>query len=184
MVKHSISPTHGIPAHGHSLGVGFTAWRLNSAPSQWCPLSSLSSHNKQLTPTQRYNSLCYSASLFYHSSSSNSFAVGRSLQSSFIIFEMKLLSFLFTSLSVVRENGVVFSFGIFSMINIMDWAVSGSAISAILAGNRPKYLNCSSTTPSTYSSSSRFNPLGWKRLKCPPYMRLISYKDISFRPYP
>jgi hypothetical protein len=160
MAKHSVSSAHGITAHGHKVGVGFTAWRLHSAPSHRCPLSSLSSHNKQLTPTQRYNSSYYSASLFHHSSSSSSFAVGRSLQSSFIIFDMKILSLLFTSLSVVRENGVVFSFGIFSMINIMDWTVSGSAISAILAGNGPKYLNCSSTTPSTYSSSSRFNPLG------------------------
>lgn len=50
-----------------------------------------------------------SSSSFHHSSSSSSFAVGRSLQSSIMIFLMKSLSFLMTSLSVVRENGVVFS---------------------------------------------------------------------------
>lgn len=118
--------------------------------------------------TSRYTHRCYSTSASHHTSSSNSFADGRSLQSSFIIFDIKTLSLWLTSVSDVRENGVVFSFGIFSIINMIDWTVSGSAISAIFAGKGPKYLNCSSTTPSTYSSSSRVSSLGWKRLKFPP----------------
>lgn len=81
---------------------------------------------------------------------------------------MKMLSLRLTSLSVVRRNGVVFSFGIFSMSKMIDWTVSGSAISSNLAGKGPKYLNCSTTTPTTYSSSSRVSPFGRKRLKFPP----------------
>ena len=140
---------------------------LNS-PYRCCRLSSLSPHFERLRLTQWYSRRCYSSSLSHHSSSSNYFAVGQSLQLSFTIFDIKMLSLRLTSLSVVRENGVVFSFGIFSMSSIIDWTVSGSAISAILAGKGLKYLNCSSTIPTTYSSSSRVSPFGLKRLKCPP----------------
>lgn len=123
--------------------------------------------------------VCLQSSFLNHSSSSNSLAVGLSLQSIIIILPMNCLSFLQTSFSVVRQKGVVSDCGISCISHRIALTVIGGTMSSYFPGNGPKYRNCCLRTSSPYSSWPYGTVFGRKRLKFPPYIRLISYIPVD-----